>query len=69
MIRKYPDAMKELFVYTSDTVLDAIEMDNLFQVTFSEEGSNKYINELKVQTFWRDYLVDLEGIKLKHLCM
>ncbi|XP_056000514.1 G2/M phase-specific E3 ubiquitin-protein ligase-like [Ostrea edulis] len=60
MIRKYPDAMKELFVYTSDTVLDAIEMDNLFQVTFSEEGSNKYINELKVQTFWRDYLVDLE---------
>lgn len=53
--------MGGLFVHKSDLV-DAVEMDNMFVVEFSEEGSNKYINELRIQTYWRDYLLEIEGI-------
>ncbi|XP_065924997.1 G2/M phase-specific E3 ubiquitin-protein ligase isoform X3 [Magallana gigas] len=59
-IRNYPDAMRGLFVHKSDLVVDAVEMDNMFVVEFSEEGSNKYINELRIQTYWRDYLLEIE---------
>lgn len=61
-IRNYPDAMRGLFVHKSDLVVDAMEMDNMFVVEFSEEGSNRYINELRIQTYWRDYLLEIEGI-------
>lgn len=61
-IRNYPGAMRGLFVHKSDLVVDAVEMDNMFVVEFSEEGSNKYINELRIQTYWRDYLLEIEGI-------
>lgn len=54
--------MRGLFVHKSDLVVDAVEMDNMFVVEFSEEGSNKYINELRIQTYWRDYLLEIEGI-------
>ena len=53
--------MKELFVYT-DIQLTAITLDDMFEVQFSTEGSNKHTRELKTQTQWRDFLQDLEGI-------
>lgn len=52
--------MRGLFVHKSDLVVDAVEMDNMFVIEFSEEGSNKYINELRIQTYWRDYLLEIE---------
>ena len=67
MIRKFPDAMREFFVYKSEseTLLDSIEMDNMFNIIFSDKSSNKYINELRTQTFWRDYLGEIEGMQNK----
>lgn len=54
--------MRGFFVYKSDFVVDVVEMDNMFVVEFFEEGSNKYINELRIQIYWRDYLFEIEGI-------
>ena len=41
--------------------LDAAILELTFQVTLSEEGSNKRRHELRSQTHWRDLLQDLEG--------
>lgn len=54
--------MRGFFVYKSDFVVDVVEMDNMFVVEFFEEGSNRYINELRIQIYWRDYLFEIEGI-------
>ena len=29
---------------------------------WTAEGCNKYINKLSTQTFWRDYLGEIEGM-------
>lgn len=47
-IRNYFDVMRGFFVYKSDFVVDVVEMDNMFVVEFFEEGSNRYINELRI---------------------
>ncbi|XP_023805819.1 G2/M phase-specific E3 ubiquitin-protein ligase-like [Oryzias latipes] len=40
--------------------MTADQMENLFSIRLSPEGSNKRAAEETVVTFWRDYLLDAE---------
>lgn len=47
---------------SSDKKLSAKSLEKLFAVNIREgEGSNKRAAELRVISFWRDFLVDVEG--------
>jgi hypothetical protein len=37
-------------------------VEALFDVSYSETGSNRYHSELTTMTYWRDLLQDLEGL-------
>lgn len=58
--------MKQLFVCEESVVLNAVMVDELFKVNCAEEGSNRHRLELGTQTYWRDFLQDLEGIIIQH---
>ncbi len=61
-IRKYPVAYEEAFVH-HESALDAAVIERLYsKVKWSPEGSNRYIEELRIHAYWRDFLLDLEGI-------
>jgi len=55
-----PDVLEEAFVYSARP-LDATSVDNLFSVSFSEKGGNKYTLEKKAHCHWLDFLQDAEG--------
>ncbi|KAJ8273933.1 hypothetical protein GJAV_G00107130 [Gymnothorax javanicus] len=58
-IQKHPDSFRPLFCYEPRT-LTADQVDDLFTIHLSPEGSNKRVAEEVVITFWRDYLQDAE---------
>ncbi|KAI4800069.1 hypothetical protein KUCAC02_016606 [Chaenocephalus aceratus] len=58
-VRKHPDSFKPLFCY-EEHLLSADQMDNLFIIQLSPEGSNTRTAEERVVTYWRDYLQDAE---------
>ncbi|XP_037835205.1 G2/M phase-specific E3 ubiquitin-protein ligase-like isoform X1 [Kryptolebias marmoratus] len=58
-MQRHPDSFRPLFCY-EPCRLSADQMDNLFSIRLSPEGSNKRAAEEKVVTFWRDYLQDAE---------
>ncbi|KAJ4937091.1 hypothetical protein JOQ06_001675 [Pogonophryne albipinna] len=58
-VRKHPDSFKPLFCY-EEHLLSADQMDNLFIIQLSPEGSNKRTAGERVVTYWRDYLQDAE---------
>ena len=62
-IREFPVTMRSLFVYQKTASVTAAYVEELFVPVFSTEGSNKYIEELRTQSHWRDFLEDLAGIK------
>ncbi|XP_046569875.1 G2/M phase-specific E3 ubiquitin-protein ligase-like, partial [Haliotis rubra] len=59
-MEKYPRTMKGFFTATDRPEVDAVQVDSLFTVIFSEPGSNHFQQELKTQVHWRDFLQDLE---------
>ena len=60
-IQRHEELMKTLFVRTNYN-LDAVGLELAFGTpSFSEEGSNRWRNELRTQLYWRDLLQDLEG--------
>lgn len=66
-IQKRPDAFRPLLCHKT-TTLTADILDHLFQIHFSESGSNRRMSENRVIAFWRDYLQDAEGkLKIHHL--
>ncbi|XP_034755550.1 G2/M phase-specific E3 ubiquitin-protein ligase-like isoform X2 [Etheostoma cragini] len=58
-IRQHPDSFRPLFCYEPNT-LTADQVEDLFSIHLSPEGSNKRAAEEMVITFWRDYLQDAE---------
>ncbi|TKS71947.1 G2/M phase-specific E3 ubiquitin-protein ligase [Collichthys lucidus] len=58
-IQKYPDRFRPLFCY-EPSALTADQLDDLFTIHLSSEGSNKRVAEEVVIPFWRDYLQDAE---------
>ena len=60
-LQRHEELMKPLFVRTHDN-LDAVGFELAFGTpSFSEEGSNRWRNELRTQLHWRDLLQDLEA--------
>jgi len=59
-VRKHPDSFRPLFCFQPNT-LTADQVEDLFTILLSPEGSNKRMAEETVVTFWRDYLQDAEG--------
>lgn len=61
-MKSQPEEMKQLFLYQGRTIsaegIQALFMD----IQFSENGSNKREAEHKVIGFWRDFLIDIEGM-------
>lgn len=59
-IKEHPDAFHSILCYSPRT-LTAESLDELFEIKFSEIGSNNRADENRVIAFWRDYLQDAEG--------
>ncbi|XP_016417290.1 G2/M phase-specific E3 ubiquitin-protein ligase-like [Sinocyclocheilus rhinocerous] len=59
-VQQQPEAFRSVFCHQPNQ-LTADIMDDLFEIQWSENGSNKRANENRVIAFWRDYLQDVEG--------
>ena len=61
-IQRHADAMRPFFVHTEDEVLTA---DTIFQLYtplgLSAEGSNRRRKEDQTVSWWRDFVLDVEG--------
>ncbi|KAG7455575.1 G2 M phase-specific E3 ubiquitin-protein ligase-like [Solea senegalensis] len=55
------DLLEKVKKGSSTSTLTADQVDDLFAIRLSPEGSNKRVAEEVVITFWRDYLQDAEG--------
>ncbi|KAK3578656.1 hypothetical protein CHS0354_002959 [Potamilus streckersoni] len=58
-IKKNKQQWREVFV-SSTKPLHALQMDSLFAVKWSAEGSNRKRIEERILVYWRDFLQDLE---------
>ncbi|KAL3999210.1 G2/M phase-specific E3 ubiquitin-protein ligase [Sarotherodon galilaeus] len=58
-MRRHPDSFRPLFCYEPHMLI-ADQVDDLFKIHLSREGSNRRAAEEMVVTFWRDYLQDAE---------
>ncbi|KAL3885669.1 hypothetical protein ACJMK2_025717 [Sinanodonta woodiana] len=50
---------KEVFIFTIKP-LDALQLDNMFDVKWLSEGSNRKRIEERILVYWKDFLQDLE---------
>ena len=64
-LQQHPDAFCPLLCHKTRQLTADIQ-DDLFQIQFSESGSNRRMAENNVTDYWRAYLQDAEG-KLKLL--
>jgi len=60
MMRIHHSIFKTAFC-ASERPLKATDLISLFQVELSPPGSNWWQHETKVEGFWRDFLLDIEG--------
>ncbi len=60
MMKTYHSIFKTAFC-SSERPLKATDLISLFQVELSPTGSNRWQLETKVEGFWRDFLLDIEG--------
>ncbi|KAI7790239.1 hypothetical protein IRJ41_020994 [Triplophysa rosa] len=58
-LQQHPEAFRSTFCHQPNQ-LTADILDDLFEIKWSENGSNKRANENRVIAFWRDYLQDVE---------
>jgi len=56
----HPEAFRPVMCYSPGT-LTADIMEELFDIRWSEVGSNNRADENRVVAYWRDYLQDAEG--------
>lgn len=61
-IKKHPDIWIEAFCSRPSAALTASNVNLMFKIEDrAPEGSNKYAKEKTVETYWRDFLEDLDG--------
>ncbi|CAL8239618.1 unnamed protein product [Gadus morhua 'NCC'] len=58
-IQNHPESFSPVMCY-NPRPLTADQVDGLFHIRWSEEGSNQKREERTVVAFWRDYLQDVE---------
>lgn len=69
-MRSQPQVMKRLFVRSEEQKLDAMGVEDFFQLStdaWSAPGNVRYNNEKRALTHWRDFLQDMEGTILSHV--
>ena len=66
-MQKYPDSFRPAMCF-SPKPLTADEIDALFEIRYSEMGSNKRKAEERIVAWWRDYLQDVEGVCVCVVC-
>jgi hypothetical protein len=63
-VKRWPAVMREAFVYV-EKPLNASTVELVLPiVNWSLVGSNRHNAEKRTQTQWRDFLQDLEGMKI-----
>ena len=61
-VRNCQRGFEEVFFYQT-SITAALLIDDIFAIVErSETGSNAWIAECDVITYWRDYVCDIEGI-------
>lgn len=60
-IQQHPEAFRSVLCYQPGCLTADVIMDGLFDIRWSEKGTNKRADESKVVAYWRDYLQDTEG--------
>ena len=60
-IEQNPEGWKSLFMYDEKLNLTAVQVANLFKPQFAPEGSNKRRRENLTVSYWRDWLLEVEG--------
>ncbi len=58
-IKAFPEQFKPLFCFGS-IVITAEAINKLFQIEYSEKGSNRHASEENTLSFWFDFLQDVE---------
>ncbi|XP_053329662.1 G2/M phase-specific E3 ubiquitin-protein ligase-like [Spea bombifrons] len=58
-IKLHPNLFLPLFCH-KPLPLTADVIDNLFQIRFSQKGSNAFLVEQRIVSYWRDFLQDVE---------
>lgn len=59
-IRQNPDVWAKVFT-SEETLLDPSQLESLFSVVWSEQGSNRINAERRIVAYFRDLLQDIEG--------
>lgn len=60
-LEENPNGWRSLFVHGDDCKLTATQVTQLFKPHFSPEGSNKRSRENLTVSYWRDWLLEVEG--------
>lgn len=60
-LRAHPEIFEDLFTNVLQP-LEAKDLSTLFEVDFSAPGSNRRRLENQIICFWRDWLIDVEGM-------
>lgn len=65
-LRKFPNELRTIMCFKKCN-LTSEKLKELFKVNLSEEGSNNRNIENRILAYWRDYLIDCDGIYKKFL--
>ena len=60
-MKRYPTQFEEMFISQEENLTAALLETVFFDIKFSENGSNSRISEDRTVSFWRDFLIDVEG--------
>ena len=61
-IQSQPTAMEPVFLITETHVFKADSFNQIFSINFGIPGSNRRREEERVIGFWKDFLLDVEGM-------
>jgi len=61
-MQRYPDEWRSVFTGNGRVEVTAQQVADLFQPNFSPAGSAKRVDEARTVAYWRDWLMDLEGM-------
>ncbi|KAG2457929.1 G2E3 ligase, partial [Polypterus senegalus] len=60
-MKQNPSGFMKYFCFSEKKITAEI-IENLFKAEFSQPGSNRRQEELRIAAYWADYLLDIEGL-------
>ena len=61
-VQQHPGAFREALCYSPAGKMSLDEINNVFKITRSERGSNRFNLETQIVSYWYDFLQDVEGM-------